>query len=196
LIVATSSPYKTVEDLVNAIRTNPSSISYGLIGGMGVTDVVIFQFHAALIAKGMDVSKTRPVTYKGSAEVVIALAGGHISYSVAGISTSDPLIRAGKIRPLAVSSSERFKPWPDVPTTTEVGFPSVDMVFWAGLGGPPGLPANIIKILDNAVRKSVSDPDVAAKLSKIGLFPSYQPGDTFRKFVLDEGEAIKALKFK
>lgn len=196
LIVPASSPWKTVEDLVNAIRTNPSSISFGLIGGTGVTDVDIAQFRAAMVAKGVDVSKTRPVTYKGSAEVVIAIAGGHISYSVAGISTSDPLIRAGKIRALAVSSAERYKGWPDVPTMAEVGFPSVDMVFWAGLSGPPGLPANIVKILDNAVRESLSDPDVVAKLAKMGLFPFYQSGDAFRKFVLDEGEAIKALKLK
>src|SRR5512136_1258896 len=65
LIVPASSPFKTVEDLVNAIRTNPSNISFALIGGTGTPDVNIAKFRAALMAKGVDVSKARPITYKG-----------------------------------------------------------------------------------------------------------------------------------
>lgn len=196
LIVPASSPWQTVEDLVKAIRTNPGSISFGVIGGTGVPDVDIAQFRAAMVAKGVDISKTRPVTYKGSGEVGPAIAGGHISYSFTTPSACIPLISAGKIRALAVSSAERYKDLPNVPTTAEAGFPSVDMVYWAGLGGPPGLPANIVKILDNAVREALNDPDVVAKLAKIGIEPFYQSGDAYRKFVMNEGKAIKALKIK
>jgi len=78
----------------------------------------------------------------------------------------------------------------------ELGFPSVNMVFWSGLGGPPGLPANMIKILDDAVKEAVSDPEVIAKLDKTGIEPWYQPGDAYRKFVFDEWQAIKALNLK
>jgi tripartite-type tricarboxylate transporter receptor subunit TctC len=70
------------------------------------------------------------------------------------------------------------------------------MVFWVGLGGPPGLSAHIVTILDNAVKESFNDPDVIARLDKAGIEPFYQPGDRYRKFVLDEGEAIKALKLR
>ena len=196
LIVPASSPWKTLEGLVNAIRTNPGSISFALIGGTGVPDVVIAQFRAALMAKGVDVSKTRPITYKGTGEVVVAIAGGHASFSAAGPDSASALTDAGKIRVLAVTSAGRYKGWPNVPTTAEVGFPSVDMVFWVGLSGPPGLPGNIVKILDNVVRESLSDPEVIAKLDKLGIAPFYQSGDRYRKFVLDEGEAIKALKLK
>jgi tripartite-type tricarboxylate transporter receptor subunit TctC len=196
LIVPASSPWKTVEDLVNAIRTNPGSISFALIGGTGVPDVVIAQFRGALMAKGVDVSKSRPITYKGTGEVVVAIAGGHASFSAAGPDSASALTDAGKIRVLAVTSAGRYKGWPNVPTTAEAGFPSVDMVFWVGLSGPPGLPANIVKILDNAVKESLSDPEVIAKLDKLGIEPFYQSGDKYRKFVLDEGEAIKALKLK
>ncbi len=196
LIVPASSPWKTVDDLVNAIRTNPTGISFALIGGTGVPDVAIAQFRAALTAKGVDVSKTRPVSYKGTGEVVVAVAGGHVSYSVAGPDSASSLTDAGKIRVLGVTSAGRYKGWPNVPTMAEAGFPSVDMVFWVGLSGPPGLPVNIVKTLDNAVRESLSDPDVVAKLDKVGIEPFYQSGDKYRKFVLDEGEAIKALKLR
>jgi tripartite-type tricarboxylate transporter receptor subunit TctC len=196
LIVPASAPWKTVDDLANAIRTNPSGISFALIGGTGVPDVVIAQFQAALTAKGVDVSKTRPVGYKGTGEVVVAVAGGHVSYSAAGPDSASSLIDAGKVRVLGVTSARRYRGWPNVPTMAELGFPSVNMVFWVGLSGPPGLPANIVKTVDNAVREALSDPDVIAKLDKAGIEPFYKPEDKYRKFVLDEGEAIKALKLK
>jgi tripartite-type tricarboxylate transporter receptor subunit TctC len=196
LIVPASSPWKTVDDLVNAIRTNPAGISFALIGGTGVPDVVIAQFRGALIAKGVDLAKTRPITYKGTGEVVVAIAGGHASYSAAGPDSASALTEAGKIRVLGVTSAQRYRGWPNVPTMAEAGFPSVDMVFWVGLGGPPGLPANIVKTLDNAVKQSFNDPEVVAKLDKAGIEPFYQPGDKYRKFVLDEGEAVKALKLR
>jgi tripartite-type tricarboxylate transporter receptor subunit TctC len=194
LIVPASSPFKTLEDLVNAIRTNPSSISFALIGGTGTPDVNIAKFRAVLTAKGIDVSKTRPVTYKGTGEVLPAIAGGHVSYTFATPSGVQPLIAAGKMRAIAATGNERNKYQPDVPTMIEAGFPSVDLVYWTGLCGPPGLPANIVKILDNASREATSDRDIIAKFDKLGFSPWYQSGSAFRKFVLDEGETIKALK--
>jgi len=194
LIVPASSPWKSVEDLVNAIRTNPSSISFG--AGAGAPDVPIAQFRAALMAKGIDVSKVRPVTFKGSGEIYPAVAGGHVSFSVASPGGVNALISAGKIRALAMTSSGRYKGWPDVPTMAEAGFPSVNGLFWAGLGGPPGLPANIVKILDNAVRESLSGPEVIDTLDKLDFYLFYLSGDQYRKFVLDEGKAIKALNLR
>ncbi len=90
------------------------------------------------------------------------------------------------------------KDWPDVPTTIEAGLPSVDTVLWVGLSGPPGLPATIVNILDNATREALSDPEVIANLDKIGILPWYMSGsgDAFRRFVLDEANTIKSLKLK
>jgi tripartite-type tricarboxylate transporter receptor subunit TctC len=196
LIVPASSPWKTVDDLVKAIRTNPSSISFGVIGGTGVPDVAIAQFRAAMTAKGVDNSKTRAITYKGSGEVGPAIGGGHISYSFTTPSACQALVSAGKIRALAVTSAQRYKNLPNVPTTVEVGLPSVDMVYWAGFSGPPGLPANVVKTVENAVGESLKDPDVIDKLAKLGLEPFYLSGDHFKKFVFDEVRSIKSLNIK
>jgi tripartite-type tricarboxylate transporter receptor subunit TctC len=196
LIVPASSPWKTVEDLVQAHRTNPAGITFGVIGGTGVPDVDIAQFRAAMAAKGVEISKTRPVTYKGSGEVGPAIAGGHISYSFTTPSACKALVDAGKIRALAVSTARRYSGLPNVPTTAEAGYPSVDMVYWAGFGGPPGLPASIVKIVDNAAKEALTDPDVIAKLDKLGIEPFYQTGEGFRKFVFDEVRSIKSLKIK
>ena len=196
LAVPASSPWKTVEDLVNAIRTDPSSISFGLVGGSGVPDMAIYQFRAAMVAKGVDVSKTRAVIYKGTGEVNPAIAGGHLSFTFASPSGVNAFISAGKIRVLGMSVPERYKGWPDVPTMAEAGYPTVNMVLWVGLSGPPGLPTNIVKTMDDAVRETLKDPDIAAKLDSMGIIPFYLSTDKFRRFVLDEGEAIKALKLK
>ncbi|HBB18465.1 MAG: hypothetical protein A3J94_00115 [Syntrophus sp. RIFOXYC2_FULL_54_9] len=196
LLVPASSPWKTVDDLVNAIRTNPSSVAFGNIGGTGVPDATLAQFLAVLKARGLDLSRTRMVTYKGSGETIVAVAGGHVSACMSGIAGTLPLIDAGKIRVLAVTSPQRYKLWPNVPTTSELGFPSVNMVFWSGLGGPPGLPANVVKILDDAVKVAVRDPEVIPKLDKTGIEPWYQPGDVYKKFVFDEWQSIKSLKLK
>jgi tripartite-type tricarboxylate transporter receptor subunit TctC len=78
----------------------------------------------------------------------------------------------------------------------EAGFPSVNGLFWAGLGGPPGLPAPIAKILDNALKETLGDLEIIDKLGKGDFFLFYLSGDNYKKFVLDEGKAIKALNLR
>jgi len=194
LVVPASAGWKTLSDLVNTIRSNPASVSYG--AGAGAPDVPIAQFLSALMAKGIDVSKTRAITFKGSGDMYPAIAGGHVSFSAAAPGGVNALISAGKIRVLALSAGERYKGWPDVPTTTELGFPTVNGLFWASLGGPLGLPASIVKTLDDTVRESLKDPEILANLERNDFFPFYLSTDEYKKFVLDEGEAIKALKLK
>lgn len=196
LLVPASSPWQTLDDLINAIKNNPESVTFGNIGGTGVPDAALAQFQAALKAKGLDLSKTRMITYKGSGETIVAVAGGHVSACMSGIAGTQALVGAGKIRVLAVTSAQRYKPWPHVPTMTELGYPSVNMLFWAGLGAPPGLPAKIVNVLDGAVKEAVGDPDVIAKLYKIGIEPAYLPHDEYRKFVFDEWQTIKSLKVR
>jgi tripartite-type tricarboxylate transporter receptor subunit TctC len=196
LLVPGTSPFKTMEDVVKAIKENPASISFGNIGGTGVPDAATAQFRAALTAKGIEFSKIRMVTYKGSGETLMAVAGGHLSASMTTIGGTQPFLDAGKIRALAVTSAQRYKHWPTVPTMIELGYPSVNMFFWAGLSGPPGIPANIAKILENAAKQVDAVPDVVEKLDKTGLEPFYLSGDAYRKFVFDEAKTLKDLKLR
>jgi tripartite-type tricarboxylate transporter receptor subunit TctC len=173
MMVPTTQPWKTMDEFVKAIQTDPSSISFGMIGGTGIPDVLVYQLKAALKAKGVDASKTRMVTYKGGGELVPAVAGGHVSAAFVSPGEMIAMLSAGKIRVLAVTAptGKRYKGWPDVPTMAEAGFPTVDTYFWVGLGGAPGLPANIVKILDNAVRshqRSRTRPCGCGRVRQIG----------------------------
>jgi tripartite-type tricarboxylate transporter receptor subunit TctC len=202
LMVPASSPWKTMDDFVKAIRTDPSSISFGMIGGTGIPDVLVYQLKAALKAKGIDPSKTRTVSYKGGGELVPAVGGGHVSGAFVSPGEMVAMLSAGKIRVLGVTAptGKRYKGWPDVPMMAEVGFPTVDTYFWVGLSGAPGLPANIVKLLDNAVKEAVKDADqdpaVIDAFDKLGLSTAYLSGDNFKKFVLEEGERVKSVVSK
>ena len=194
--VPASSPWKTVEDLMNTIRTNPSTVRWSTIGGTGLPDALTGQLRAAFTAKGLDLSKTRVVSYKGSGEVVIAIAGGHVDIAFFSPSVASSLLSAGKLRILAVAGDQRYKGWPNVPSTAELGMPSVNLVWWGGVCAPPGLPAGISKTISDAVRDTVRDPEVIAHLDKLGFVPGYQTEAVFKKFVMDESKDIKSLKLK
>ena len=196
LLVPGASPWKNMEDLVKFIRTNPAAFRWSLIGGTGVPDVITAQFRAALTAKGLDLSKTKSITYKGTGEVLIAIGGNHVDIGFGGVGAAGPLRDAGKTRALAIVESRRYKGWPDVPSTAELGFPSVDLVFWVGLSGPPSLPANIVKTLTDAVSAAVSSAELSAQFDTIGFVPGFQPPEEYKKFVLAEGSGIKGLKLK
>ncbi len=199
IIVPSSKPWKTMDEFVKAIQADPSSISFGMIGGTGVPDVLVYQFKAALKAKGVDVAATRMVTYKGGGELPPAVAGAHVSAAFISPSEVVALLGAGKLRVLAVTApaGKRYRGWPDVPTFAEVGLPTVDIYFWVGLSGAPGLPADVIKTMDNAVKEAVreadQDPAVVATFDKLGITAFYMAGDEYKKFVRDEGERVKAL---
>jgi tripartite-type tricarboxylate transporter receptor subunit TctC len=202
LMVPASSPWKTMDDLANAVRTDPSSVTFGMIGGTGIPDVLVYQLKAALKAKGVDVSKTRMVTYKGGGELVPAVAGGHVNVAFVSPGEMIAMLSAGKIRVLGVTSptGKRYKGWPDVPTMAEAGFPTVDTYFWVGLSAAPGLPGNMVKTLDNAMRDAIKeaerDPAVVAAFEKLGLTTGYLSGDEYKNFVREEGERVKVAVSK
>jgi tripartite-type tricarboxylate transporter receptor subunit TctC len=196
LSVRGDAPWKTLPAMIDDIRKNPSSFRWSIIGGTGVPDVLIAQLRAALIAKGVDLSKTKTVTYKGTGEVMIALGGSHVDIAFASPSATNALWAAGKVRPLAVAGTERYKGWPDIQCTAELGFPMVNLTYWAGYCAPPALPQNIVKIWIDAVKATVTDPETIAKFDRVGFVPAFLAGDDFKKFVINEGKAIKELKLR
>jgi tripartite-type tricarboxylate transporter receptor subunit TctC len=196
LAVRGDAPWKTIGDMAKEVKTNPTHFRWSSIGGTGFPDVLLAQHRAAFIAQGIDLSKTKMVAYKGTGEVMIALAGGHVDMAYAAPASVNPLMSAGKVRAIAVAADERYKGWPDISTTTEQGYPSIKLTFWVGFSCPPGIPQNIVQTWIDAVRALVADPEVITKLDKIGVVPAFLGGNDFKNFVFEEGKSIKALKVK
>ena len=170
LLVETNSPYKSMNDVIADARKDPTNFSWGSLGGVGGTDLISRQFLKAI---GVDYAKTKPVMAKGGLEVLTLAAGGHVKTAWATPIAALPLITAGNLRALAISSKERNPRFPDVPTTAELGYPNANFIFWVGLSGPPKIPAYIVEVWDKTLKEVGKDPEYVAQANKVGslIFP-------------------------
>ncbi len=139
-IVPQNSPWKNLKDVVEAAKKDPGSLTWTSLGGTSGVDLLMRQFFAAT---GIDVPKTKMVTFPGASPACNAVAGGHVQLGAATAGTILPLVSGGNARCLAVTSSERLKELPDVATTGQQGYRSVNTVYWIGFSGPPGLPGHV-----------------------------------------------------
>jgi len=169
-IVHADSPLKTLKEAADAMRTGTEAFTWTSLGGVGAQDMVFRRFAAA---SGVDVAKTRAVALKGGAEAVTMTAGGHVQLGTGTWSAIAAPLSAGKLRVLAVAGPER---WPklDAPTTREAGIPEIEVSFWIGISGPPGLPAGIVATWDAALKEVLADPGVQEKMLNAGVVASYQ----------------------
>lgn len=190
IVVNASSPWNSLKDLVDAVKKDPASLSWGCLGGTATADLTLMKL---LEAGGVDISKTRAVSFAGAGPSVVAVAGGHVMLGSDGAASVVPLLKAGTIKVLAVSGDKRVPALPNVPTAAEAGFPSVDVITWFGVSGPKNLPKDILGRLDAAAKKVTADPAFAQELDKLGRSPRYAEPDKTRDFVMKEAEAFKAI---
>ncbi|MBI3068641.1 MAG: tripartite tricarboxylate transporter substrate binding protein, partial [Betaproteobacteria bacterium] len=118
------------------------------------------------------------VPYKGGGPSTIALMSGEAQAVIGTIGSYYPHIKAGRVRPVAVTSAERVKQFPDVPAIAET-IPGYDFVAWVGSFAPAGMPRAIVKKLNAEIHKVLRDPEVAATLTKMTLDPMFMTPEEF-----------------
>jgi tripartite-type tricarboxylate transporter receptor subunit TctC len=168
LLSSANSPFKTLKDLIAECKNNPQNITYASVAGTTAIDYALRQFFDAI---GADISKAKPVLCSGGADVATLLAGGHVVLGSASTASSLSSIRGGTVKPLFIAYKERNPLLPDVPTSAEVGLPTVISTNWYGISGPPKLPAHIIKTWEAALKEMVKDPQLKTQLEKVGAVP-------------------------
>jgi tripartite-type tricarboxylate transporter receptor subunit TctC len=152
LVVPADSPIKSIKDLIEYAKANPGKFTYGSPGANTSPHLAIEEFSERA---GI---KLNHVPFKGNAEAMVALLGGHIM-SVSDSTGWAPHVESGKVRLLATYGSKRTKRWPDIPTLTELGYDTVsDSPF--GLIGPKGMDPAVVKKLDDAFKAALADPKV------------------------------------
>ena len=164
LEVGPSVKVDSVKDLVAYAKANPNT-SYGTPGtgtSMHLAGVMFDQVTGA----GM-----QHVPYKGSAQALNDLLGGHLPVMFDNLPASLPHINAGKIRALAVTGSKRAPALPNVPTLAELGYKDVEIGAWQALLGPKGMPPELVKTLNTQVNEILKMPDVVAKLGTLAVSP-------------------------
>ena len=123
------------------------------------------------------------VPFRGSAPMLVEVMAGRVEIAVDNLPSALPHIREGRLRALAVTSEKRSAALPDVPTTREAGFPTVDAVAWFGLQAPARTPAPIIAKLSEAVQAVVKDPAVRARIEEQGADPIGDTPEQFQQFI-------------
>lgn len=165
LVASPSLPAKSVRELIALAKQRPGSINYGAVGtgSLGHLGAELFRFQT-----GADISH---VAYKSSPQIFTALLGGEISiYFVATMSSALPLVKAGKLRALGVSTPQRLKLLPDVPPIADT-VPGFEVKGWNGILGPAGTPRAIIATLNREIAAIVRTPEFAERLAGDGAAP-------------------------
>lgn len=180
LAIHPSVPAKNLRELMALARAKPGSLNYGS-SGIGSSNHM-----AGELFKMMANINITHVPYKGNAPALTDLAGGHIEMNFAGITAQIPLIKANKIRGIALSSRERFPAVPEIPTFNESGLPGYEASTWFGLLAPAGTSPDIVRKVNADVAKVLARADVKERLEADGQLSGGQPVDTFAKFIRDE----------
>jgi tripartite-type tricarboxylate transporter receptor subunit TctC len=165
LVVNNDVPARSVEELVTLARAQPGKLTFGH-SGIGTT-----QHLAGELFKSMARVDIQDVPYRGPPQIMNDLLGGRITMSFVSTGGTFPLMKEGKIRPLAVTSAKRASFFPDLPTMIEAGFPGFDMTVWFGLFVPAGTPGFVIDRLHREATRFVEQEDIRKKYYDVGLTP-------------------------
>lgn len=187
LIVSAESEIKTVTELLDKAKTNPSSLSYGA-SGVGTTGHMGGELFKSL-AK-IDVLY---VPYNSGPAALQDLIGGRLDYMFSNSSEAVPLIEAGKVRALGVSSSKRLPLLPDVPTVAEAGVPGYETISWGGIVAPAGTPSDVIARLNGSLEKALKNAEVQKSLATFGADASYSTPDAFKSLIDSEAQKWAAI---
>lgn len=190
IIVADQSNYRSLADAVSEAKRAPAEISWTSLGGAGAQDAT---FRLLFKAINVDVGQTKVVRLKGGAEAVTMVAGNHVKIGVGAWGAVAPLAASKSIRILAVTGPNRFPSAPDVPTTAELGFPTVQVLSWQGFSGPKGLPKEVIDAWDAALRDFVQSPQAQERLRATGvaLFP--KNGNEMKAYISQERSIMRSI---
>ncbi len=177
MAVPASQPMKTLKDVIALAKANPGKVNYGS-GGNGSSSHLAVEMFKSMA--GVDIQH---IPYKGTGPLITDLLSGQVSMTIASIVPLIPQVRAGKLRPIAVTGVRRSGTLPEVPTIAEAGVPGYDMTNWFGILAPAGLPAPILGRLDTLLRKIVAAPDVREVYAQQGADPVGAGPEAFAKVI-------------
>ena len=180
LAITSTLPAKTVKEFVDYVRRNPGKVSYGSAGAGSLTHMTMELFKQETGAFMLH------IPYRGIAPAINDLLGGQTQAMFPGLAAALPHIRSGRMRALAVTGKQRSPQLKDVPTMEEVGFKGFDAMQWYGSVGPAGLPADIVRRLNETQVATLKSPDLAEKLSSEAVEPWPMTPEQFGEYMRAE----------
>jgi Uncharacterized protein conserved in bacteria len=156
----------TAEKLVDALKKDPGSVSWATGSPQGPAT---FSTLALFDQLKVDAKTPKLATFNGDGPAANAVAGGHVDFSAVNVSTALPLIKAGKVKPIIVSGSERVKALPDTPVASEVGLKEFILDNWLGFMAPAETPDHIVAAWEKALESLSKDPQLQERLEAMGM---------------------------
>jgi tripartite-type tricarboxylate transporter receptor subunit TctC len=162
VIVAYPPAFKTIKDLFAAAKANPGQINYGSTGNGSLPHLVI-----ELMRQSANISMTH-IPYRATGQLVPDLIAGRVVVAAVGVATADPLIKAGRLTPLAVTTPKRSPLLPDTPALAE-SLPGYDVTIWTGLVMPKNAPKAIVDKLNTDIRAVMAEAEMKTSIDKLGV---------------------------
>ncbi len=179
IIVHPSLPVKSIKELIALAKSRPGQLNYG-------------GTHASPNHLAMELLNSQGgvkmvlISYKGTGQIVSDLVAGHVQIASMGFPAALPMVKAGKLRALAVTSAQRSALLPDVPPVSESGLAGYDVTSWYGLFAPAGTPEAIVTRLYTELAAQFKSPDVAKRLSALGAEVAIKPPAELASFLRED----------
>ncbi len=180
LVVNPQVPAKSVKELVDYAKANPGKLNFAS-SGSGTS----IHMAGELFKQEAKIDVTH-IPYKGSSPATTDLIGGQVQYMFDNMPSAWPHVEAGKLRALAVTTAERSKTAPDLPTMKESGFPNFDVSSWFGVIAPKGTPEDVVNKLNKTIRDALAKPEVQSRLQDLGAIPANTSPAEFGAFIKSE----------
>jgi len=178
-VVNPSVPSNSLKELADLSKANPGTLDYG--NGVGFINQMVMELFK--IESGADIQF---VPYPGMAPARTDVIGGQIEATVDSVDSAGPFVLDGKLKGLAVTTPQRLPKYPDIPTTAESGFPTVNQMAWYGMLAPAGTPKEILDKLSKAIAEIQQDPTSVEKITAGGATPMIAGPEEFGKFFTNE----------
>ena len=180
LVNPQTTKFATMKELVADMRANPGKYTYASGGSGGITHL------ASEMMKAQGKLDVTHVPFKGNAPGLTEIMAGRVDMIFDQPASSDSFVKAGKLKPLAITSKMREPAYPDVPTMIESGFPSFEAISFFGLAFPTGTPKEIVERMSAEVATALASPDLKQKLEAVGVTPVANSPAAFGDLVKSE----------
>ena len=177
LVINASLPVTNIREFIDYVKKNPGKVSYGSAGQGSLTHLTMELFKQQISSFMVH------IPYRGIAPAFTDLIGGQTQAMFPGLAAAVPHIRSARVRPLAVTGLQRHPQFKDVPTLDESGFKGFDAQQWYGVVGPAGMPAPIVKQLNDTLAVVLRAPDMREKLSVEAIEPQVMTPEQFGSFI-------------
>jgi tripartite-type tricarboxylate transporter receptor subunit TctC len=186
MIVNNDVPVKTVQELIAYAKKNPGKLAFASDGNGTTAHLGVELF------KAMTGTHLLHVPYRAATSAVTDLIGGGIQLMMVNAPVSGPLVQAGKVRALGISSPQRSPTYPDIPTISESGLPGFEVTAWGGIVGPANMPKDVVARLNAELRTALASPAVRERFRALGAETAPSSPEEFLE--LSRSETVKWAK--